>query len=197
MLRKFLLTALATVFLLQALPAIALGEGALEDVSTHETIGKGVEFSYSGAVEIVTAFGGFNCGVHTTFKTKLADEFEVTAVEVTTETCEGSNIFEGCTVVGDNPNLPWPVGTYTTTELRVLLIGMELELGECFAESFYVTEAEILGKPSTGSNGGITALTLSGGGIVELAGLELEAEVSGALSMSEENSDTYRIEELP
>jgi hypothetical protein len=93
-------------------------------------VAKGVQFSYSGGIEFSNGASGFNCGVHMTFTTKLADEFEVSKFELTTK-------------------------------------------------------------------GGITSLTLSGSGEAEDNGGEFKVGIKGSLSMSEENSDTYRIEELP
>ena len=173
-----------------------MAEGALEDVTTFQTVAKGVQFSYSGAIEFSGTFGSVNCAVHTTFKTKLADEFEVTKFELTTATCKGAGGLAGCKVKADNPTLPWPVGRYTPTELEFHTFA-DIEFETCLM-TFLKTEGTLIkGKPTYGAKGGITALTLSGEGTGSSNFGAVKVKVSGALSMGEENSDTYLIEELP
>ena len=192
----FLAAMLAIVATAQAMPASAVAEGALEHVTTQKTVAKGVQFSYTGGVEFSTGFGGINCAVHTTLTTKLADEFEVSKFDLTTATCEGSGFLAGCKVKEDKPTLPWTTGRYSTTELE-LFVFMDLGFEKCIIGSMKTEGTLVKGKPATGVNGGITALTLSGKGTVLIGEMEVEVSVSGALSMAEENSDTYRIEELP
>jgi hypothetical protein len=197
--RKIFLIVLVAAGLLQAMPATALADGALEDVTTGKTVDKGVKFSYSGGIEFTNGASGISCGVHMTFTTKLADEFEVSKFELTTATCSGFGaLYNGCKVKSDKSTLPWTTGRYSATEL-IFYLFPDLELENCpMGQTFLKIEGpSVTGKPGTGTKGGITSLTLSGSGEAEDNAGEFKVGVKGSLSMGEENSDTYRIEDLP
>jgi hypothetical protein len=194
--KKLLLAGMALVAVAFSAPATASAGGALRDIDKGTaTIAKDLNFLLSGQIEFNALGSGFKCESHVSVKTKLADEFLVTGVEITTKKCTGLGIFETCTVSEDQtPGLPWLI-TVNSTNVQIQPVLIDVNLTGCAFEYINVEAPSLIGTPATGFNGGIIYFTLSGTASAETEMGTFPVAAGGTLAIQGAAADTYEIEE--
>lgn len=151
--------------------------------------------NFSGGIAFFTGLGGIECVGHAEAELKTSSG-SVKSLVITTSTCKGFGAFAGCKVIGDEPTTPWALTpTANVIDLQGVVIHNEFEEiaggPGCGAEFATINFENVTLTPNDKTK--IGSVTVSGEGIVEVFGLELEAEALGALSVTSGNSGTYGI----
>lgn len=182
-------------FILIALLASALAgapsAAANEWVDGGEELPGEVAATFTGVVGPVTALGTFECVVHGAVDLKPGGTGNLKSLEFTAKTCAGTGVLAGCklekyTLAG----MPWLMHA-TAIKIDVTKVDVKFEYdAKCAVEesrSFYPSLDLIPNNTAA-----ISSTAIAGEGIVEIAGLELEAEATGELELSP--TGTYGIQ---
>jgi len=176
-----------SVVLITVIVAAILGNAssAAATVWTHEgeTLGSaGIEMS--GPVGFASAFEAYECEVQAAAFIE-GEGGAVTSFEILPETCVGSGVLEGCKVIGYSiTNLPWTL-TLNAGWPPIWLNGSQIHLEfdvACVISRLSRVFSRIFGTPNDSEE--ISSLNLSGEGVTEILGLEIESEVYGQLGVS-------------
>lgn len=169
-------------------------EGALQDVTTGVTVGKGTTIDLTGEAQFTSLGTGIICSVHASIET--TDETAETGVgniEVTTETCEGFGfLYQGCQVTEDEVaqyHFDVNLTDFVATNVEASTTLVNCESGLAFTD---ITFESITVTPDAfGEHGGITEVELSGEGEAHADPGTLGIEAHGILEVLGEDADTY------
>lgn len=133
----------------------------------QETVSEITEdFTGFAKFEVTPAPGNnFGCEVHVHLSGTTGAggaQGQVTAFEVTTETCVGEGAFGTCTLVADNSSVPWEVDV-SSTDFTITNVEIENEYANCSIPPSHLVFGSITATPNNPTK--INCLTISGTGV--------------------------------
>lgn len=178
---------MALLFALLTLGAIAVAGPATASAAQWTDKGAALkekgEMRFTGAIQIITGLGGYECNVPIAVATvEPGENGEVTAFSA--PECAGNGVFEKCEVEFQEPLVPWALKTKAEIiELQGFALNHIFKGAGCPAEAVSVKFPVVKATPNKLSP--IEKVSLFGEGVMEAFGLELEAGLLGLLAVEE------------
>lgn len=198
---KLLGAVLVTAASILALPAVASASGHFYHSGTTEHSGSiptpTPTVGLTGALGFFTALGGLECPAHAEMELKTTSG-RLLELEVTDSECKGFGYLAGCEVIGSEvTELPAFI-TPTSSSIDLDEIAIHTEYTEiaggpgCGAEFATINLSIISLTPDSLTR--MSAVYLNASMLIEVFGLEIEAEAVGEFEVIGAGAGTYGIE---